>query len=83
MQSYLQEGEDIYFVNKYLDTILDDSKFYIELGALDGVRYSNTKMLEDAFCWKGILIEPNPVQFKELEINRPNNHNFNCLVSST
>ena len=54
---------------------------YIELGALDGVLYSNTKFFEDSLKWTGILIEPHPEKFKLLQTNRPNNFLFNNLVS--
>ena len=54
---------------------------YIELGALDGVLYSNTKFFEDSLNWKGILIEPHPEKFKLLQQNRPNNFLFNNLIS--
>lgn len=55
---------------------------YIELGALDGILYSNTKFFEDSLNWKGILIEPHPIKFQNLTNNRPNNYLFNNLVSS-
>jgi FkbM family methyltransferase len=54
---------------------------YIELGALDGVLYSNTKFFEDSLNWTGILIEPHPDKFKFLQKNRPNNFLSNDLVS--
>jgi hypothetical protein len=54
---------------------------YIELGALDGVLYSNTKFFEDTLNWTGILIEPHPDKFVLLQKNRPNNFLFNDLVS--
>jgi FkbM family methyltransferase len=54
---------------------------YIELGALDGVEYSNTKYFEDSHNWTGILIEPHPKRFVSLKKNRPNNFVFNNLVS--
>jgi len=57
--------------------------FYIEAGAYDGILQSNTKFLEEEFNWTGILIEPSPKVFIELEKNRPNNLNINkCLVAS-
>lgn len=76
---YSQSQEDIFlneniFKNKRNGT-------YIELGALDGVLYSNTKFFEDMLGWKGILIEPHPYAFSLLEKNRPNNYLFNNLVS--
>jgi len=74
-----QCGEDI-FLN---DHIFKNKKngFYIELGALDGVLYSNTKFFEENHGWSGILIEPHPDMFQQLMINRPHNSLFNSLVS--
>jgi len=63
-----------YFKNKKNGT-------YIELGALDGVLYSNTKFFEDSLNWNGVLIEPHPIVYGVLKKNRPNNYLFNDLVS--
>lgn len=76
---YSQCQEDI-FLN---ENIFKNKKngVYIELGALDGVLYSNTKFFEDSLNWTGILIEPHPEKFKLLQQNRPNNFLFNSLIS--
>jgi len=76
---YSQCKEDIFLNNQIFNNKLDG--VYIELGALDGILYSNTKFFEDSLNWKGILIEPHPEKFKLLQINRPNNFLFNNLVS--
>ena len=76
---YSQCQEDI-FLNENIFKSKKDG-VYIELGALDGVLYSNTKFFEDSLGWKGILIEPHPDKFKLLQANRPNNFLFNNLVS--
>ena len=68
----------------FLNEIIFKNKrngIYIELGALDGVLYSNTKFFEDVLGWTGILIEPHPDKFKALTQNRHNNFLFNSLVS--
>lgn len=66
---------------KYMDNI--HNGFYIEAGAYDGVLQSNTLFLEEEYGWTGLLIEPSPNIFKQLQINRPNNININkCLVNS-
>jgi len=39
---------------------------FIELGAMDGITYSNTKIFQDNFNWSGVLIEPVPTFYKEL-----------------
>jgi FkbM family methyltransferase len=76
---YSQCQEDI-FLNQYIFKNKQNG-VYIELGALDGVLYSNTKFFEDSLNWKGILIEPHPEKFKLLQQNRPNNFLFNNLIS--
>ena len=77
---FSQAGED-QFLN---DNIFKNKKngVYIELGALDGVLYSNTKFFEDSLKWNGILIEPHPYKYKMLKKNRPNNFTVNALVSN-
>ena len=76
---YSQCQEDV-FLNEH---IFKNKKngVYIELGALDGVLYSNTKFFEDTLNWSGILIEPHPDKFILLQQNRPNNFLFNNLIS--
>lgn len=78
----------MYYSQSKEDKILNDRYFknkkcgvYVELGALDGVLYSNTKFFEDTLEWTGILIEPQLKQFQSLSKNRPNNYLFNELVS--
>ena len=44
--------------------------FFVELGANDGVRQSNTYKLQKDFGWTGLLIEPSPSRFKECVANR-------------
>ena len=45
---------------------------YVEMGALDGHRYSNTHVFNQNLGWKGILVEPGPSSFAKLRENRPN-----------
>ena len=54
--------------------------FFIEIGANDGIKISNTYLLETKYKWKGICCEPNPSEFKKLCINRPNSTCFNKAV---
>ena len=39
---------------------------YVEIGALDGLKYSNTLMLEHALGFGGVLIEGHPINAKKL-----------------
>lgn len=44
--------------------------FFVELGANDGIRQSNTYKLQKQFGWTGLLIEPSPRRFVECVANR-------------
>ena len=44
--------------------------YFVELGANDGLRQSNTYKLQKEFGWSGLLIEPSPRRFVECIENR-------------
>ncbi|MEN2786957.1 FkbM family methyltransferase [Sphingomonas qilianensis] len=46
--------------------------FFLDSGASDGVKFSNTLLLEKYYGWQGICVEPNSKFFRQLE------HNRNC-----
>jgi FkbM family methyltransferase len=56
--------------------------FFIEVGAYDGVSYSNTIELEKSLNWKGLLIEPTFKNYLSCIKNRPNSVVCNCLLTS-
>lgn len=64
---------------KYIDY---NNGYYIECGANDGLRQSNTFFYEKSKKWKGVLIEPS-YKFKQLTTNRSKKNFFfkNCCVS--
>ncbi len=68
-QTCAQLHQDIHVLN-YLNN--KKNGFYVEIGANDGIKISNTLLLEKDFGWTGILIEPDPSNFKKLVKNRPN-----------
>jgi hypothetical protein len=41
--------------------------YFLDFGASNGVRFSNTLLLEQSFGWRGICIEPNDSFFSELK----------------
>lgn len=70
---FSQRGQD-----KYLnETVFKDKKngFFVDVGAHDGVSFSNTYFFEKNLNWQGICIEPNPDIFQNLIQNR----NATCL----
>jgi hypothetical protein len=65
--SYSYHGQDLFVLD-----VLDGQSggFFLDSGASNGVRGSNTKLLESSLGWTGICIEPNAEMFAELVRNR-------------
>ncbi|ABA20667.1 Methyltransferase FkbM [Trichormus variabilis ATCC 29413] len=54
--------------------------FFIEVGANDGYRQSNTYYLEKFLGWHGILVEGIPSLYKECKRIRNNSSVYNCAL---
>ncbi len=68
---------------KILEYIDYNGGYFVELGANDGIRQSNTKHLELYKGWSGVLIEPSPSQFAKLQKSRSKRSKFfNCACVS-
>ena len=78
---YSQQDEDKYIIQYILKNKINDGT-YLEIGACDGILYSNTKCLEDYFGFKGILIEPQKNYYDNLCQNRSNNECYNYAVTN-
>lgn len=55
--------------------------FFVEFGACDGQKLSNTLLLERAYGWTGILAEPNPVWHEALKRNRTARICTDCVAA--
>jgi len=64
-----QLGQDMEVLKFYNNK---EGGFFVDIGANDGIEFSNTFLLERNYEWKGICAEPNPEVFKLLVKNRPN-----------
>jgi len=58
-------------------------KFFVEIGATDGVNLSNTYILEKIFKWDGLLIEPARIWKEQLIANRSSGLDFRCVFIET
>ena len=67
--------------NIYNNNNNNNNMTYVELGAFDGIRESNTHFYDYCLGWNGLLLEGNPVKYKDLLINRPNSHKMNFAPS--
>jgi len=72
---------DIDLLQNYLN-VGNINGIFLEMGACDGIMYSNTKVLEDCLNYTGVLIEPGKNLYKNLIKNRPNCKNYYCAISN-
>jgi FkbM family methyltransferase len=77
---YSQQHEDAVLYQTFFE--FQKNGTYLEMGALDGLTYSNTKFFEETLGWSGTLIEASPPSFQKLKQNRPNNRLFHNAVCS-
>lgn len=73
---YSQYGQDV-FLSKFFKDTRDGT--FVDVGAYDGVTFSNTFYLEKYLNWSGLCIEPNPLPFDRLKNNRKS-INVNCGI---
>ena len=73
MENFAQLDQDLWVLER---TQNKKGGFFVEAGAMDGIHFSNTFLLEKEFQWGGICCEPNPYYFKQLIENR------NCKTDS-
>ena len=71
---YSQYGED-QIIEGYFNQLGLSKGIFFEMGAGDGIEYSNTKLLTDK-GWSGLLIEADTNIFKKLKKNYLNNKNI-------
>lgn len=79
-KSYSQQGEDLIIdqllINKEGETgFCGETGFYVDVGAHDPTRFSNTKRFYDK-GWSGINIDPNPVLIRKFETQRKRDRNL-------
>ena len=73
-----QHGEDV-FLWEFFKKMRRG--FFVEIGAHDGVTFSNTYWLESA-GWSGILVEPNSKLYLQAKKARPYSKVINCAIGS-
>lgn len=71
---FSQSNEDIDLYNAFFCNVTNG--VFVEMGALDGVTFSNTKFFEDSLRWSGALIEASPRSSSKLIEARDNPKNI-------
>tara|TARA_R110000796_G_scaffold133553_2_gene249172 strand:+ start:5295 stop:6038 length:744 start_codon:yes stop_codon:yes gene_type:complete len=78
MKYYAQEGQDSIIQQFFMGKGIKDG-FYLDVGSLDGLRFSNTFMLEK-MGWGGVCVEAHPSYYNLLCENRPNSLCYSCAA---
>ena len=71
--------EDFFIFRNFINN--KTNGIFLEVGALDGIKYSNTLFFENILNFTGIMIEPTIDQYNQLVKNRPKCFNVNSCVS--
>jgi FkbM family methyltransferase len=53
---------------------------YVEMGALDGILYSNSYLFHKELGWSGVLVELEPTDYEKLKVNRPTDMTVHAAV---
>eukprot|EP00741_Cyanophora_paradoxa_P002371 tig00000601_g2297.t1 len=61
---FSQLGQEFYVLNKLGR---DRPGFFVDIGAYDGIWFSNTYFLEKCLGWTGVCIEANPYEYNRLK----------------
>ena len=80
INSLSDRGQDKWIINIFELKKKLYKGFFLEIGGGNGFSNSNTFILEEYFGWKGILVEPDPEQFKKLKNLRPRAITSNKLI---
>lgn len=67
MKYFSQDGQDKFVANLFKNK---RDGVFVDVGAYDGIYYSNTAYFEKKMGWTGVCVEPNPTVFKLLSKNR-------------
>ena len=75
-----QYAQDLFVINE-----LSDKKngYFVEFGATDGIRWSNSWVLEKKLGWTGILSEPARTWHNALSKNRDCSIDHRCVTDTT
>jgi hypothetical protein len=65
------------FDRRIAEHLVESKGTFVELGAGDGLKHSNTLFFEER-GWRGVLIERIPAQYERCILNRPLARVFNC-----
>jgi len=79
IKTYAQLGQDTDVIGYYK---CKRGGYFVEIGAFDGIKFSNTYLLEKDYDWNGICVEPLPDVFNALKKNRTKSNCTDSVIYS-
>jgi FkbM family methyltransferase len=79
--SKAQLAQDLFVISELYDK--PDYRFFVEFGACDGIKLSNTWTLEAQLDWPGIVAEPARVWHDQLRKNRSCSIDLRCVTPTS
>jgi len=79
IKTYAQLGQDTDVIGYYK---CKRGGYFVEIGAYDGIKFSNTYLLEKHYDWNGICVEPLPDAFNALKKNRTKSNCTDSVIYS-
>ena len=76
-----QAGEDYFLLKSFFSEPLKCGGTFVEMGAYNGITFSISLFFEKYLNWRGLLIEANPDNYKQVLQNRPNTTAFGLAAS--
>lgn len=75
---FSQNGQDKYIVENIFHG--KNSGYFLDIGAYNGITFSNSFYLEKNLGWKGIAVEPSSSAYEDLKKNRKCNTIQGCVA---
>lgn len=73
-------------IDKFINEIIFKNKkdgFFVEIGSLDGIIFSNSYIFEKYLNWNGVCVEPDKRWHEEITNNRKCNLSFNAISDNS
>jgi len=83
INSLSERGQDKWIIDIFELKKKRYKGYFLDIGGGDGFSNSNSFILEKYFNWEGLLVEPDPDQFKKLKIIRSRTLLSNRLIYDT
>lgn len=63
MKTYSQVNQDLWVLEMLKNKT---NGYFLDIGAYDGIKFSNSYLLESDYNWSGLLVEAHPLNYKKM-----------------